>query len=153
MRQEVKTGKRNRLPGEAQVARKIRQARAERHNRIFAAVKKISQDGDQWMLLDGVLIQLTLDPNVELNEYCYMAIVRTKHFGLQIAQVTTKGVGYAILPRVKDHPKIGIRRGFEVCYIRRVDTAGDKWDQWNSLTKREIESPTPELLDQPNPLE
>ena len=134
MRTDVNSGKKNRVPGEAQVARKIRQARAERHNRILAAVKKIEVDGDQWLLLDGVLVQLTLDPNVFLNEYCYMAIVRTKKFGLQIAQVVTKGVGYATLARMKGHPTIGISKGFEVCYIRKVDTAGDQWDQWYSLS-------------------
>lgn len=133
MRTDVNSGKKNRVPGEAQVARKIRQARAERHNRILAAVKKIEADGDQWMLLDGVLVQLTLDPNVLLNEYCYMAIVRTKKFGLQIAQVVTKGIGYVTLVRMKGHPTIGISKDFEVCYIRKVDTAGDKWDQWHSL--------------------
>lgn len=130
------SGKKNRLPGEAQEARKIRQARAARHNRILEAVKRVEQEGDQWLLLDGVNIKITLDPNVYIGSYCYMAIVRTKKFGLQIAQVTTKDRGYATLVRMKRHRMIGIRDGFEVCYIRQVDTAGeDRWAQWHSLAR------------------
>ncbi len=123
-------GKRNRKPGEFQARRKQLQARQARHDEILGAVKEATEEGEAWLHLDGYQLLITpeWDKAISYGDYSYLAIVRTKSFGLRIGNVCTKDMGYVTLVG-KDLPTIGLARNQEVAYVRKVlkDGAEQEW--------------------------
>lgn len=150
MRQD---GKKTRKPGQFQEQRAILQARQARHDRILRASKEAGKNGSAWLTLDGQRLRVTLDEDKAISggPYHFLAIVRTKSFGMQLADVHTKDRGYVTLVG-GDFPTIGLSKNLVVLYVNRVeDKDGHQIPWWEGRAKSQpIEDPNP-LLDFESP--
>jgi hypothetical protein len=112
-------GKVHRIPGAFQERRKVLRARQKRHDRILLAAK-LAETGDSWLNLDGFALKLTQDPTKALSRgEHFVAVVRTKSFGLRIGDVCTKDWGWVHIVG-QGYPTIGLSKNLVVAYISEV---------------------------------
>lgn len=148
-------GKKTRKHGEFTTRRLAHQRDSQRHDRILEASRIARANGDAWIALDGYRFLVTPDSTRVLHAYySFLAIVRTKKFGLRVAEVNMHSRGHVLLLG-KDLPTIGLSRDLVVVYIAEVRTQDDDpvdW-QWGSCSgipeDRELRSVRDVLKDIP----
>ena len=118
-------GKRRREKGEFTARRVQLQRRQRRYARVYAASRLALTMDDVWLYLDGFRLLLTHDPYLALhNGYHHLEIVRTKSYGLRIADVCEKGRGYVRLVGIST--TIGLRDDQTLVFVRAIEQDGER---------------------------
>lgn len=132
---QFKDGKRNRLPGEETLRHKKAQGRQQRHSSILRAIAEMGDEGtgykNVWLVLDGYRFLLTMDQFSAISSGydSHVELIRTKRFGLRIAEICCKDKGSTIL--MNKNVTIGLRRDQALAYVAAVQTKDGKNIAWD----------------------
>lgn len=125
-------GRKRRVPGDFQRRHEQLRARAKRHASILEAVEIAQGSGSATLKIDGYLVELTTDPSKALSKfYETLEIIRTKSFGLRLAVVNEKDVGFARLIGVRfEDFRVGLRSHQTVAYVSAISKDGVAVEEW-----------------------